>query len=279
MSNDALFTLHERERANRESWGKKSKRIGGKSALPFGHCALSLVATEGDAVATPSGHIYRKEAMLEYLLAHKQSFDNQEEEASLEERRKDVEREKRRKKGEAAEAERFKEESDRIKLRDADGAVDRKRKRDIDGSSKSDRVEALSKSSPWLPTFTPSLGEDNGGGKSKKSKRAASPCTGLPIRAKDLIPLNLTRSGDGKDKKYLCAVSKKVITNQNVVVLKNTHTVMLEEVAKELAFPSSICPLTGKSFSKKDVVHLQKAQSSFAASGAKETTVTRHTLL
>ena len=279
MSNDALFTLHERERANKESFGNISKRLGTASQLPFGHCCLTLGATQGDAVATPSGHIYRKEAMLEYLLEHKKRFQQQEENAEKDKRRKEAEQRKQNDLDEVAEAERFKEQSDKIKLRDVDGALDRKRKRDIDESTKAERNEALKKSSPWLPTFTPSLQSDNSdSSKSKKGKRAASPCTGLPIRAKDLIPLNLTRSTDGKDR-YLCGVSKKVITNQNVIVLKNTHTVMLEEVAKELAFPTSTCPLTGKPFSKKDVIHLQKAHSSFAASGAKESTVVRLALV
>ncbi len=273
---DAHFTNDERQRANSSTFGSISKRLGAGSHLPFGHCHITLVATQGDAVATPSGHIYGKEAILQYLLDHKQKYQKQEEDrerAILEENANEEKR-----LSEEAEAERkeFIALSDEIKLREVDGAQDRKRKRDIDISSNAERVEALKKSSPWLPSFTPSDGKHRSKEKSL-SKRCSSPNTGRSIRAKDLIPLNLERNEDGS---YLCSVTKKVINNQAVIALRNTHTVMLEEVAKELAYPTSSDPVTGKSFNKdKDIVSLQRAMSSFAASGVKQTTLVRQALV
>jgi len=59
-------------------WGTLETRIGSDSQLPFGYCALSnqpcCVGQGTEAVMTPtSGRIYRREAILESLLAQKQS--------------------------------------------------------------------------------------------------------------------------------------------------------------------------------------------------------------
>ena len=72
--------------------------------------------------------------------------------------------------------------------------------------------------------------------------------------------------------KFVCPVSLKTITNQKVIVLKNTGTVMLESVAKDLAFKTMTCPTTGKKIKESDVIHLAQAASGFSASGSVEAT-------
>lgn len=42
---------------------------------------------------------------------------------------------------------------------------------------------------------------------------------------------------------------------------------MIEEVYKTLAQPSMTCPITGKKFRESDVIDLDRAVSSFAATG------------
>jgi nitric oxide synthase-interacting protein len=56
--------------------GSISQRLGSDSQLPFGYCPLSLVPIE-DAVVSPSGHIYSREAILEYLLNKTQEIKAQ----------------------------------------------------------------------------------------------------------------------------------------------------------------------------------------------------------
>ena len=70
--------------------------------------------------------------------------------------------------------------------------------------------------------------------------------------------------------KFVCPVSLKTITNQKVIVLKNTGTMMLESVAKDLAFKTMICPTTGKKIKESDVIHLVQAASGFSATGSVE---------
>jgi hypothetical protein len=48
--------------------GPTKQRLGTQSQLPFGYCALSLYPAE-DAVVSPSGHLYSRESVLEYLLS------------------------------------------------------------------------------------------------------------------------------------------------------------------------------------------------------------------
>ena len=59
----AHFTHHEKSQAANSI----KQRIGGESQLPFGYCSLSLHPAE-DAVVSPSGRIYSREYILEYLL-------------------------------------------------------------------------------------------------------------------------------------------------------------------------------------------------------------------
>ena len=44
-----------------------TQRLGTESQLPFGYCCLSMHPAE-EAVVSPSGHIYSREFILEYLL-------------------------------------------------------------------------------------------------------------------------------------------------------------------------------------------------------------------
>jgi hypothetical protein len=58
------FTYHEKQKAG---LGTLKQRLGSESQLPFGYCALTLQPAV-DPVVTPSGRIYSREAIIEYLL-------------------------------------------------------------------------------------------------------------------------------------------------------------------------------------------------------------------
>ncbi len=281
------FGYRERKLANSSNWGSITKRVSSQSNLPFGYCSLTMVPTTS-TVATPSGHIYEKEAILEYILHHMKKANEEEEEAREEQQLVLKEEEAKAALEETISQEEFRRIVDGVSAREAtaqEGAG--KRKREIDDSSNDERIVQLSKSSPWLPAFTPSVGEtkkavgENGSG--GKKKRASSPFSGRPLRAKDLVPLDLRRdsSTDDSTVRYLCTVSNKVITTQPVVAIKSTHAVMLEEVAQQVAYPTQTCPVTSQKFKggKADVLVLKSAQTAFAGSGATELTVKRQALI
>ena len=61
----AHYTNHERKKG---IGGTQRAHLTAHSQLPFGYCSLGLGPIT-DGVATPSGHLYNREAILEYLLA------------------------------------------------------------------------------------------------------------------------------------------------------------------------------------------------------------------
>jgi hypothetical protein len=66
------FTHHEKANA----YGQVKQRITTESQLPFGYCALSLQPSE-NPVVSPSGRIYSREFILEYLLSKGQDLKKQ----------------------------------------------------------------------------------------------------------------------------------------------------------------------------------------------------------
>ena len=96
--------------------------------------------------------------------------------------------------------------------------------------------------------------------------------TGRPLRRNDLTPVRFTvadkerRGGPtAEEGRFCCAVTRKEITHQPVVLLKSTGQVMLEDVAKRLAFPTMTCPITGKKFREKDVIYLKSGGTAYSS--------------
>jgi len=266
---DAVFTYDERKK----QVGEETNRLGGDSQLPFGHCNLTLTAiSEGaESVVSPSGRIYGKEAILEYLLSKTRDLKLLQvlyEEQCM---RKLQEEEEAKETEYRAAAAQFVATQDGVQGIVVGGNKDERslyinsssRKKLIDDRSLDERVAELKAISPWLAQFTPSAKAKD---LKAPPKRPPSPCSGQPLRAKDLFPIILAR--DAVDQAVVCSVSGKRITSQPVVYLKPSNVYMLEECFKQLALPSMTCPLTSKPFLASDVVHLHQAGSSFAGGGA-----------
>jgi nitric oxide synthase-interacting protein len=153
------------------------------------------------------------------------------------------------------------------------------RKKVIDDTESSEKLEQLRKVSPWIPQFTPQAKETE---IKEPPRRPPSPCSGRPLRSKDLIPLQLIRESGSENTsgvvRYLCPVTRKTITTQKVVLIKTTGAMMLEQSAKDLAYPSMTCPISGRPFKMEDVLEFSSAASGFAASGKVEAKVHRPTI-
>lgn len=273
----AHFTYNEKKKAGH---GSVSQRLGTDSQLPFGYCSLSLQPIT-DGVVTPSGHMYEREVILEYLLTKtrelKQLTKQYEEE---QERLKQEQEEEMRKKVES-ELNKFAENVDGVggilkrKIDDTITVVNQNQERRlklIDDTAREDKIADLRRVSPWIPQFTPETTKNQ---MKAPPKRPSSPMSGRPLRVADLIPVDLIRESqeDNLNVKYICSVSRNTITNQKVIVLKNTHQMMIEDFAKKLAYPTMTCPVTGKKFKEEDVVELARSASAYAASGSVEAKV------
>jgi len=229
------LTYHERKRLKSSGYGTQSQRLSTQSQLPFGHCSLNLSPIiDGDAVATPSGHIYSREAIVQYLLT--KNGELKKEKAEYERLRLDVEN----RRVEWEEKERKKNEQNFMrKDQGAMSAVASSstalvvRSDDTDttsrsvagsstaasaaksSSSKGKEENSLSHVSYWLATSQPQ--HKKGASKegdfdyeaeiellpSPPPDRPPSPMSGEPLKLKQLIPLHLVREGneDGKQSK------------------------------------------------------------------------------
>lgn len=142
-------------------YGTESQRLGTESQTPFGYCCLSLNPVV-DAVVSPSGRMYSREAIMEYLLLktrdikeHQQKFDDQKLRYEYEELEKQ-------------ELEKAREIKNFTDTQDVGGIAKRKasevetnisymesRKKKIDDTDPRLKKEALRKISPWIVDFTP----------------------------------------------------------------------------------------------------------------------------
>jgi nitric oxide synthase-interacting protein len=237
------LTHYERTKKFKSSeYGTTSARLSTDSQLNFGDCALSLTPAT-DPVATPSGHVYSREAIVEYLLAKTNDIKKakQNYQFYLNKQRTNLEREE--------------------KNAQSLAIVEFEGKQKAAPAKKREREEEnpLARVSYWLADFQPEHKETV---PEPPPDRPSSPYSGEPLRLKDLQPLSFERSSDGK---VLCAISHKTITTQPVVAMK--EHVVLEEVYDKLVKATMTCPVTGKKLKEKNIRRLQKGKSGFASSG------------
>jgi nitric oxide synthase-interacting protein len=275
------LTNYERKEIGKD-YGTNTARLGSASQMAFGHCSLSLHPATEQPVATPSGFIYDRPAILEYLLHQTQELKKAQ--LSYEQWIKDGTLHQR-----AHEERKRKEQVEHFE--DLQKVVTKKRKGN-EKEEKEDHANPLARSSFWLADFQPeratneflSFTDDNNNNNTHKKgrepppSRPLSPMSQTPLRRKDLIPLDLKRNSDGQ---VICAISEKSIVTQPAVALRTRRSsnstshgnnggeeppaqVVLEQVFKDLG-DAKFCPVTGRKISK--ILKLQAGGSSFAASG------------
>lgn len=229
-------------------YGTTSARLNGISQYSFGDCALSLHSAEDLPVATPSGYIYEKAAILEYLLTKTQQLKKEKQEYETWLKKCQTEQN---------EADEKKRKAQLGEFEEAQKVVSGKRQKVDDNP--------LKRTSYWLAEFQPE--EANSANKMVKvpQKRPPSPNSQKPLSKKDLIRLNLRWSSDNH---VICGVSERSIKTQQAVALVTKKgepaEVVIEKVFKDLG-DEKVCPVTGRKISK--ILRLRKGGSSFASSG------------
>ncbi|KAH0266080.1 hypothetical protein KCU91_g11003, partial [Aureobasidium melanogenum] len=97
----AFFTAHERAEL-KTTWGSQSTRLTRDSFLPFGSCRLCLLPARNPVSCPSHGHLFCRECALSNLLAQKKEIkrlekeyiSKKQEEAALEEAKREQERER-----------------------------------------------------------------------------------------------------------------------------------------------------------------------------------------
>lgn len=262
----------------------KKDVLGADAFLPFGYCCLSLKAPK-DPVATPEGFIYDKEFILQYLMDQKKELTAQLEQFEYQERKK-LTKKRMEEHAEATKDTRaFFEAEQRLLSKDSrhdaavqmQGAEEEESKTDKFGlSAKGEKMRELihidrqdfRKGSFWCAEETKTAKDAE---LKKPDTVPKCPMSGKKLRLKELIPLNLEvadeellKQGGGRGM-YRCAVSKKSITHQKVVVIKPTGVVLLEAMLKDCVYPTMTCPITSKKITKKDILNLQAGGTAFSA--------------
>jgi nitric oxide synthase-interacting protein len=272
------LTHHERKHfAHQSSYGTITARLGQDSQYKFGYCGLSLHPAIDHPVATPSGFVYERSTMLEYLLTKtqalkqeqvlydqwmaQQQFNKQQEEYTK------------------------KRKADMEKFEAAQKVVT------VVESVKKQKCEEnpLHRTSYWLAQSQPTRAdrlhdhdddnENNLEGRLPPPKRPLSPNSQQPLRRKDLISLDLKWSDDQQH--VVCAISEKTIHTQPAIALipKKSSAkaqVVLESVYHDIIGNDDnnkndnkeplclVCPVSGQKLTK--ILKLQRGGSSFASS-------------
>jgi len=251
---------------------EQAKRLG----MGFGVCQLSLQRLR-DPVASLSGHVYSKEAILSYILSKKREIKaleselmEKEKERTLKERvakketelRKEQEVRDLQESGPDVQVEvsAAKGEMKRKRMHQLEVEAHKKRKR-IDFTSTEAKMQQLAKSSPWLSRVGPDQHEPKGGDtpvKTATMRRPLSPNSGRPLKLKDLTPFTF-ETDPGDPSSFICSVSGKEIKFQPAVLLKTCSKVILKSVFDEFVQAKKICPISSKPLRKKDILFLQTA--------------------
>lgn len=280
-SNDRQF-YSAKERADAGFSTSKKDILGTDCFLPFGHCGISLKAPK-DPVATPEGHIFDREFILEYLLTKKLELQ------AAAKKFEDQEKRKAQKDDREKQAEEMKEITDFEKLdqgllssdyrhkralekaaETCVGAVDDgKQKRQKKGELLTFSKDDLTKNCFWATQQTKSAAPAQ---LKKVDTTVKCPLSGKKLRVKDLLPVKFEINSEkmmrhGGDRGFVCcAVSKHPITHQKAVLIKPSHIVVLDSVLKDMVYKDMVCPITGmKLKGKEDILQLVPGGTGFRA--------------
>lgn len=264
-------------------YGTTTQRLSGHSQYQLGDCALSLTPLnqETTALVTPSGYLYQRDALLEYLLTQtrdlkekKEAYDRQVQE------RLDSDASRKRAATEEAASELFHE---------GQSVLSNNKKSKAFSSAEAQRqakLQELQRTSYWLADSQTVAHRET---LPPPPDRPLSPNTQQPLRRKDVWSVRLRRDGndDGGDEDggaksaqssstssspppLVCALSHKPLRRGDATAYwvdkkGQDGTLVLASVYNDLVQPEGRCPLTGKRI--RETRHLQGSGSSFAKSG------------
>lgn len=252
-------------------YGTIKERLGKETVKDFDACALTLVAAN-DAVVTPEGVIYEREAILECCLAQREENARKMKAWERAEREKELE-------DEARASKRAKVALDAFHAGNHGGvdaaAVERaatmaEASSTFSGASSKQAMQYNVDRTANMHEFWKIDGGVDASLKHKVEKpdmHTKCPTTLKKLRMKDLVSVKWTKVREGESGKYMCPITYKTFTNSStIVVLKPTGQAMSEEgfktvVEKEGAYDGVKIRLD------KDVIRLQKGGTGFAGSG------------
>lgn len=239
----------------------RSEKLDTSSQLPFGYCCLALKPAK-EPMATPYGHIFDREFILEHLVTQKKELLEKRADYEAQEKKKALQRKQDDDEETAKKLQEFdNQEKGAGALKEVSLTTSRTEFADKDKRKERDH-------NFWVCCDAPEAKPTD---LQKESTTTKCPISGKKLRMKDLIPIDfeiadqkLLDTGGGRGM-YCCALTKKPITHQKVVLIKPSGQVILESCVKDCVLPSMTCPVTSKKLQKSDIVPLVAGFTGFSA--------------
>ncbi|XP_077995158.1 nitric oxide synthase-interacting protein-like [Glandiceps talaboti] len=283
-----VYTYHERKKDTATSgYGTQQGRLGKDSTRNFDCCCLTLQPCRYP-VLTPTGWLYDKEAILEYILHQKNEIARQMKEYEKQKKKLGAESEAKNDEKKVNSLKRFAETENSITTKPINpfnnGPAVKKQKvsqtesEPKPGTSKDNGETSNGKDAKELPSFwIPSLTPDAKPTLIKKpDKRVFCPMSKDPLKVKDLIDIEFVAVNDkddkrhilNKDARYMCAVTHDTLSNSTpCAILKTSRKVITVECLEKLIKKDMIDPISGEKITESDIIKLQRGGTGFASTG------------
>nr|ALV82313.1 nitric oxide synthase inihibitory protein [Gecarcinus lateralis] len=286
----SVYSYHEKKKdAKASGYGSLRLRYGKDGVKDFDCCSLSLHPCR-NPVVTPEGHLFDKEAILEYIISKKNEIARKMKEYSRQCKKEQTELEELGEAENRSRVEKFLKTESAVASASqaAQGAgsstgstsstsssTTKSGPPPPAGSSVSNMVAGREKKLPsfWIPSLTPGNKETK---IVKPDKTIMCPISGQPLRAKDLIPVKFSLALDegegsqgpsleGSHQRYKCPVTGDILRNNvSCVVLRPTGDVVTQRCVDTIIRKDMLHPLTGQSLTEKDLITLQRGGTGFA---------------
>jgi len=255
-------------------WGTLSRTLDGDSMKEIDACSLSLQPCI-EPVVTPSGILYDKQVVVEYILSRKKELERELREWEAQESGKSASSASEQQAAQQARIDEFVAQQEGLST--ADLSARSKQQQGVATAStmgrsllSADTGKHAPDTSFWVPQKTPEVNTQV----SKPDSTVRCPLSGQPLRLKQLIPVKFTRYDDDKDvrgqtakERYMCPLSKRPLSNVHpAAVLRPSGMVIstqsLAFVKKDMIDPFTEPPAQLKD---KDIITLRVEGTGFAA--------------
>ncbi|XP_066600324.1 nitric oxide synthase-interacting protein homolog [Prorops nasuta] len=262
----AVYTYHEKKKdAASSGYGTNAQRVGKDSVKDFDCCSLTLQPCRYPVI-TKEGHLFDKEAILEYILTKKREYARKLKEYEKQKQKKLEESQEKTATDELVKLQNF--------LKGEKNIVSKQQIKPKDGeSSISNMSNGRDKQLPsfWIPAQTPEAKELTA---QKPDKCIYCPISGKPLKIKDLISIKFTEVKDPDDKKslivkqarYMCPITHDILSNSiPCAVVKTSGDVVTMECVEKILKKDWINPLDGSKLTEADIIPLQRGGTGYAA--------------
>uniref|UniRef100_A0A914NJP0 Nitric oxide synthase-interacting protein homolog n=1 Tax=Meloidogyne incognita TaxID=6306 RepID=A0A914NJP0_MELIC len=286
----SVYTYHERRKdASVSGYGTLHERLGKDSMKSFDCCSLSLQPCR-EPLISPQGHIFDREAILNYILDQKEAYKRKlkvwEQQRRIDEEKIEnalkKEKDKMKEKLIALESAPLPQKTQVPSTPDI-RQLKRPQNDKMEGPSNSKKVfeeESISNmegakakewKSFWVPVLSTTAEPDR---IEKPSNKILCPISGVELKFKELLPVKFTPIDEriefskliAMNERYICPISRDVLTNSiRCVYLKTSKSVVCSPCMEKIIRLDMIDPLCGKSLQDSDIIELSRGGTGYAA--------------